>query len=150
MRARREEDEPVFKGDRDPACVVATVPDIECLRADLALAGIRLSELLATNRKLSTVYVLKEDRKHLWDYWHAGYARRFREQSYSRAIRSRIEPLKRFARRRKEYLPRLLAHCRWRLLVTEPSRRVGHPQSGPERPSRPRRRGTISAFAGRS
>jgi len=31
---------------------------------------------------------------------------------YNRAIRSRIEPLKKFARRLKEYLPGILAHCR--------------------------------------
>ena len=34
---------------------------------------------------------------------------------YSRAIRSRIEPLKKFARRLKEYLPGILSHCRWPL-----------------------------------
>ncbi len=76
---------------------------------------VRLSELLAANRKLATVYVLKDDLKHLWDYWHSGYARKFWQQWYNRAIRSRIEPLKRFARRLKEYLPGILAHCRWRL-----------------------------------
>ncbi|MFW6106608.1 MAG: ISL3 family transposase [bacterium] len=76
---------------------------------------VRLSELLAANRKLATVYVLKDDLKHLWDYWHAGYARKFWKQWYSRAVRSRIEPLKKFARKLKEYLPGILAHCRWRL-----------------------------------
>jgi hypothetical protein len=34
---------------------------------------------------------------------------------YHRAIRSRIEPLKVFARRLKPYLPGILAHCRWPL-----------------------------------
>jgi transposase len=76
---------------------------------------IRLSELLAANRALATVYVLKDDLKHLWDYWHKGYARKFWKQWYSRAVRSRIEPLKKFARKLKEYLPGILAHCRWRL-----------------------------------
>ena len=73
---------------------------------------VRLSELLAANRKLATVYVLKDDLKHLWDCWHSGYARKFWQQWYNRAIRSRIEPLRRFARRLKEYLPGILAHCR--------------------------------------
>ncbi len=76
---------------------------------------VRLSELLAANKALATVYVLKDDLKHLWDYWHKGYARQFWKQWYGRAIRSRIEPLKKFARRLKEYLPGILAHCRWRL-----------------------------------
>ena len=60
-------------------------------------------ELLAANRKLATVSVLKDDLKHLWDYWHTGYARKFWKQWYNRAIRSRIEPLKQFARKLKEY-----------------------------------------------
>ncbi|MCP4547322.1 MAG: ISL3 family transposase [bacterium] len=76
---------------------------------------VKLDELLKANRKLSTVYVLKDDLKHLWHYIYEGAARRFWEQWYSRAIRSHIEPLKKFARRLKEYLPGILAHCRWPL-----------------------------------
>ena len=76
---------------------------------------IRLRELLDANRALCTVYVLKEDLTHLWDYWHTGYARRFWDQWYRRAMRSGIKPLKAFARKLKAYLPGILAHCRWRL-----------------------------------
>ena len=76
---------------------------------------VRLKELLDANRKLATVYVLKDDLKTLWSYWHTGYARRFWEEWYRRAIRSRIEPLKAFARRLKERIEGVLAHCRWQL-----------------------------------
>jgi len=76
---------------------------------------VKLKELLAANRKLATVYVLKEDLKHLWDFVSLGHAKRFWKQWYSRAIRSRIEPLKAFARKLKDYLPGILAHCRWPL-----------------------------------
>lgn len=76
---------------------------------------VRLEELLAANRALFTCYVLKDDLKTLWDYRHAGYALRFWAQWYHRAIRSRIGPLKMFARRLKGYLPGILAHCRWPL-----------------------------------
>ncbi len=76
---------------------------------------LRLKELLAANRALFTVYVLKDDLKTLWDYRHAGYALRFWQQWYRRAIRSRIGPLKAFARRLRTYLPGILAHCRWPL-----------------------------------
>jgi len=76
---------------------------------------VRLDELLTANRALFTVYVLKDDLKTLWDYRHPGYALRFWQQWYGRAIRSRIEPLKAFARRLKPYLPGILAHCRWPL-----------------------------------
>jgi len=76
---------------------------------------VRLRELLAANRALFTVYVLKDDLKALWAYRHSGYAVRFWQQWYQRAVRSRIEPLKAFARRLKPYLPGILAHCRWPL-----------------------------------
>jgi transposase len=76
---------------------------------------VRLKELLAANRALFTVYVLKDDLKALWDYRHIGYAERFWRQWYRRAMRSGIEPLKRFARRLKPYLRGILAHCRWPL-----------------------------------
>lgn len=76
---------------------------------------VRLRELLQANRHLMTVYVLRDDLKHLWDYHYPGAAERFWKGWYSRAIRSRIPALKRFARLLKGYLPGILAHCRWRL-----------------------------------
>lgn len=76
---------------------------------------VKLAELLAANRRLMTVYLLKDDLKHLWDYKSPGAAKRFWDQWSSRAIRSRIEPLKRFARNLKTYLPGILAHCRFPL-----------------------------------
>ena len=76
---------------------------------------VRLSELLAANRRLMTVYVLKDDLKHLWDYRYEGAARRFWKQWYSRAIRSRIEPLKKFARKLRNYIEDIFTHCRYPL-----------------------------------
>jgi transposase len=73
---------------------------------------VRLAELLRANRSLMKVYVLKDDLKELWAYRHAGYAALFWRQWYARAIRSRIEPLKAFARKLKAYLPGVLSHCR--------------------------------------
>ncbi len=40
----------------------------------------RLKELLEANERLATVYVLKDDLKHLWDYKYPGAARRFWDQ----------------------------------------------------------------------
>jgi transposase len=76
---------------------------------------VRLDELLAANRRLAAVYVLKDDLKHLWEYTYPGAAVRFFEDWYHRAIRSRIEPLKTFARRLREKVPGILAHCRFPL-----------------------------------
>ena len=74
---------------------------------------VKLDELLSANRKLMTVYVLKDDLKHLWSYQRRRAARRFWEQWHARAIRSRIEPLKKFARNLKQRIGGVLAHCRW-------------------------------------
>jgi len=76
---------------------------------------VRLKELLSANRRLLAVHVLMADLKHLWDYRYPGAAERFFKSWMSRAMRSRIEPLKAFARKLKEYLPGILSHCRWPL-----------------------------------
>jgi len=76
---------------------------------------VRLRELLAANRRLAAVYVLKDDLKHLWDYTYPGAAIHFFAGWYQRAIRSRIGPLKTFARNLKEKLPGIVAHCRYPL-----------------------------------
>src|ERR1700712_1011282 len=76
---------------------------------------IRLGDLLDANKALFTVYVMKDDLKALWSYRHEGYARRFWQQWYGRAIRSRIPPLKAFAIGLKGYIDGILSHCRWPL-----------------------------------
>ena len=73
----------------------------------------RLSELLALNRRLFTVYLLKEDLKRLFRYRSPHHAERFFRGWYRRAIYSKIEPLKKFARMLKRRLPGILAHCRF-------------------------------------
>ncbi len=74
---------------------------------------VRLRELLDANRHLAAVYVLKDDLKHLWAYTYPGAAQRFFDEWYQRAIHSRIEPLKVFARHLKAKLTGILAHCRY-------------------------------------
>ena len=76
---------------------------------------VRLRELLAANRRLATVYVLKDDLKSLWDYRYRKWAKRFFEEWYARAIRSRINPLKRFARQLREKIDGILSHCQYPL-----------------------------------
>jgi transposase len=75
----------------------------------------RLRELLIANKALFTVYAMKDDLKVLRDYRHSSYAKRFWKQWYSRAMYSRIEPLKALARGPRSYLPGILSHCRWPL-----------------------------------
>ena len=76
---------------------------------------VRLRELLAANRRLATVYMLEDDLKILWNYRYPRYAMDFFRAWYARAIRSRIEPLKRFARQFGDKLDGVLAHCKYPL-----------------------------------
>jgi len=73
---------------------------------------IRLRELLAANRALFTVYVLKDDLKQLWRYHYPAAALRFWADWYRRAIASRIPPLQDFARHLAMRIDGVIAHCR--------------------------------------
>lgn len=70
---------------------------------------VQLRELLGVNRRLATVYLLKDDLKSLWDYRLPNGAMPFWREWKSR-LPSAIQPLKRFARRLTEKLHGLLAH----------------------------------------
>lgn len=76
---------------------------------------VRLKELLEANEKLATVYVLKDDLKHLWDYKYPGAARKFWNGWYQRAAESGIEPLVKFAKALEQRIEGILAHCRYPL-----------------------------------
>jgi transposase len=74
---------------------------------------VRLREVLAANRRLWVVYVLKDALKHLWTYTYVGAALRAWHEWYGWAIRSRIPALAAFARNLKLKLAGILAHCRY-------------------------------------
>lgn len=76
---------------------------------------VRLQELLHANRRLATVYVLKDDLKALWHYTYPAAAKRFFSDWYHRAVRSRIRQLKVFAQNLKARLDGVVAHCRYPL-----------------------------------
>ena len=76
---------------------------------------VRLKELLDANKRLAKVYVLKDDLKQLWNYTDPDEARVFWREWYNRAIRSKIEPLKAFARKLNEYIEGIISHCRYPL-----------------------------------
>lgn len=76
---------------------------------------VRLRELLAANRALFTVYVLKDDLKQLWRYRYPAAARRFWREWYRRAVRSRLAPLVRFAKQLDLRIDGVISHCRYPL-----------------------------------
>jgi len=72
-------------------------------------------ELLAANKRLVLVYVLKDDLKRLWRYRYPAAARRFWRQWHRRAMASRLEPLKTFARALAERIDGVISHCTYPL-----------------------------------
>jgi transposase len=76
---------------------------------------VQLEELLAANRPLFIVHLLRDDLRELWHYRHPGYAARAWRSWYRKALRSGIAPLRHFAQRLRPYLPGILAHCRYPL-----------------------------------
>lgn len=76
---------------------------------------VRLREVLAVNRHLWVVYVLKDALKRLWRYRYRAAAQRAWNEWYGWAIRSRIPALVAFARRLKAKLLGILAHCQYPL-----------------------------------
>jgi len=76
---------------------------------------VRLKEVLAANRHLWVVYVLKDALKALWRYRYTAVAWRAWDAWYGWAVRSRIPALVEFARHLKPKLAGILAHCRYPL-----------------------------------
>ena len=85
------------------------------INADVLAAAQRWAddELRSLNAQIE--YVLRDALKALWRYRHPGYAARAWRSWYRKAMRSQIEPLRRFARNLRPYLSGILAHCRWPL-----------------------------------
>lgn len=76
---------------------------------------VRLRELLAANRALFTVYVLKDDLKQLWRFRYPRAAWRFWREWRRRALASRLPALRKFARTLERHLEGILNHCRYPL-----------------------------------
>ena len=68
---------------------------------------VRLSELLGLNLPIIRAYLMKEDFERFWDYRSVYWAGRFLDEWCVRAMRSKIEPMKKFVgtlRRHRELL----------------------------------------------
>jgi len=69
---------------------------------------IKLADLLRCNLKTTRAYLLKEDFQFFWSFRGVLWARRFLKGWYQRALRSRIEPMKKVARMLGDHQPLLL------------------------------------------
>lgn len=74
--------------------------------------GVSLRELLAYNLKSVRAYLLKEEFQLFWDYDSPAWAAKFLDAWCKRAMRSRIEPVKKFARTVRTHRELLLNYFR--------------------------------------
>lgn len=72
---------------------------------------IRLQDLLAANKKLAKVYIMRDDFKQLWQFRDREKAEAHFKHWYRCAVRSRIAPLVRFAKNLKLWQNGILAHA---------------------------------------
>jgi transposase len=64
---------------------------------------VRLSELLKYNLKSVRAYLLKEDFQRFWEYQSPEWARKFLHEWCNRALRSKLEPIKKLARTLRDH-----------------------------------------------
>lgn len=60
--------------------------------------ALKLKEILQYNLKSVRSHLMKEDFQRFWDYWSPTWAGKFLDQWCSRAMRSKLEPMKKVAR----------------------------------------------------
>jgi len=72
-----------------------------------------LRELLAPNKALSTVYILKDQLKRIWDYKHPAWARKALDQWCALAQESGIPALATFAKNLCRHEKGIVNHCRY-------------------------------------
>lgn len=70
--------------------------------------GIKLKDLLKCNLKTIRAYLLKEEFQFFWEYVYPGSAAKFLDQWCKKAMRSRLEPMKRVARMLRNHRTLLL------------------------------------------
>lgn len=104
-KARKETDGTVFKGTK--YLLLAKRVNVRGKKRA------RLDELLKTNQSLSTLYILKEDLSHLWDYRYEKVAQKWFDEWYQKAMSSGIDALQKFAESLANHLDGILSHCRY-------------------------------------
>ena len=73
-----------------------------------ARQSIKLKELLQCNLRTIRAYLLKEEFQLFWEYVSPAWAAKFMEQWCTKALRSRLEPMKKIARMLRAHKPLIL------------------------------------------
>jgi transposase len=102
-RGKPERQRTFIKGSR-----YLLLRNAENLKPDQA---VKLKELLRVNRRLNTLYVLKDDLKQLWKYVYPAAARRWFDDWCRRAMYSKIPRLKTFVSTMRKNWDGIVSHC---------------------------------------
>lgn len=70
--------------------------------------AIKLKELLGCNLRTIRAYLLKEEFQLFWEYLSPAWAEKFMDQWTTKALRSRLEPMKKIARMLRSHKPLIL------------------------------------------
>ena len=70
--------------------------------------SLKLKDLLACNLKTIRAYLLKEEFQFFWEYRSPAWAEKFMHQWCTKAMRSRLEPMKRIARMLRAHKPLIM------------------------------------------
>lgn len=70
--------------------------------------SLKLKDLLACNLKTIRAYLLKEEFQFFWEYRSPAWAEKFMHQWCTKAMRSRLEPMKRMARMLRAHKPLIM------------------------------------------
>jgi transposase len=76
---------------------------------------IRFNELQSLGLKVGRAYAIKETFDHFWDYKYAGWAKKFFNQWYGWARRSKLEPVKRVAKMIKDHFENIITYLKHRI-----------------------------------
>jgi len=74
-----------------------------------------LNELRKGNRRIHRAWVLKDEFEQIWEYLSVGAAKRFLKNWITAALRSRLEPLRKYARTLRKHFEHIIAYVRRRL-----------------------------------
>lgn len=74
---------------------------------------VRLSEVLAANRSIAKVYIMKDELKQIWRAKTKKTAQRRWDDWYRKAVYSRIAPLVKFAKALKKFVAGIIAHSQY-------------------------------------
>jgi transposase len=69
-----------------------------------------INKLNRANNRIYRAWLLKDDFEHFWEYAYPGAATKFLKRWMTRALKSRLEPIRRFVRTVREYQEHILPY----------------------------------------